>query len=242
LSFVDLGFRILLAEAPPNPEFILTTMAFAAAALTTGTSPEYIAKMTVLASRAFVTDGFPVIVLRERYGLTRVTREDLARHYGDRISAKVEAGATIFEAGNWAAAALWQPPIERSSPVEAESQPEQTSPTLADFLFRSDSAREKHLGKDRPYYYLSLMGRAPGRTEKGAVRAVLEPYISRAKSEGVPIWLEAGTERGRDVYSYFGFETVDMIVSGKGSYNIDGIPVEGGEGVPTWLMMLDASE
>lgn len=130
-----------------NPELINPTMPFAAPAVTTGTSPGYTTKMTSLALHAFVTDVFPVIVLRERYGLTRVTRENLARHYGDRISAKAKAGTTISEAGNWAAAALWQPPIESSSPAEARSWAEQTSPTLADFLFRSDSAREKHLGK-----------------------------------------------------------------------------------------------
>ena len=209
---------------------------------TTGTSIEYIAKMTALASRAFVIDGFPFIVLRERYNLINVTREHLAYHYGDRITAKVKEGATIIEAGNWAAAAVWQPPVHTPPKADTPSKLAQTSLTLEDFISRSDAAREKHIGVNMPYYYLSLMARDPGNRTKGAVRAVLEPFIAEARSEGMPIWLEAGIERARVVYEYFGFRVVDMIVSGRGKYNINGEPEEGGEGVPTWLMMLDASK
>ncbi len=228
--------------APTRAPSFYIQMGSAALPVTTGTSPKYIGKMTALASRAFVTDGFPFIVLRERYNLNHLTRDDLARHYGDRIELKIKQGATIIEAGNWAAAAVWQPPVFTNVDVKPTSKEEYDSPTLADFSCRSDAARKKHLGVNVPYWYLSLMAREPGNTTKGAVRAVLEPFISKAKAEGLPIWLEAGIERARDVYKYFGFRVVDMIVSGRGLYNVEGEPQEGGEGVPTWLMMLDAPE
>jgi hypothetical protein len=44
---------------------------------------------------------------------------------------------------------------------------------------------------------------------------------------------------------YFGFRAVEMFVSGRGVYDGDGNPVDGGPGrgraerMPTWLMMLD---
>jgi hypothetical protein len=86
------------------------------------------------------------------------------------------------------------------------------------------------------------MARDPSCSDKGAVRAVLEPFIARARAEGLPIWLEAGTERARDVYEYSGFRELEMFVSGRGRYDREGNLAEGreAEGVPTWLMMLDA--
>jgi hypothetical protein len=223
-------------------------MAFPLPPTTTDTSSAYIANMTTLASRAFATDGFPAMVLRERHNLTTVTRADLARHYAERINSKIRADAVIIEAGNWAAAAFSEPPKPPSdsaldSPetavakadnevLKAEAANLPRSPVLEDFNAHSKLAKHTHLGPSS-YYYLSLMARDsqdPGRTTKGAVRAVLEPFIARARSEGLPIWLEAGTERARDVYVYFGFKVVDMFVSGRGQYDRQGAPVKGGTG------------
>ena len=74
------------------------------------------------------------------------------------------------------------------------------------------------------------MARDPKRQDKGAVRAIIEPLVERARQERVPVWLEAGNERARDVYEWVGgFRVVGEVWSAKGR--------EEGEGVVTYLMV-----
>lgn len=75
---------------------------------------------------------------------------------------------------------------------------------------------------------------------KGAVRAVIEPYLRKAEEDGLPIWIEAGSARAKDVYGYMGFELLDEMRSGAGTLRSDGYPAVDGEdapGVPTWFMI-----
>ena len=55
--------------------------------------------------------------------------------------------------------------------------------------------------------------------------------MKRAKEEQVPIWLIAGNARARDVYAYFGFRTVRVILSYPRERK------EGDEAVSTWCMV-----
>lgn len=68
------------------------------------------------------------------------------------------------------------------------------------------------------------MARDPLKTSKGAVRAIIEPFVRRAREERVPVWCVAGNEKARDVYAYFGFEVVRVVYSGE-------------EKVRTWCMI-----
>lgn len=109
-----------------------------------------------------------------------------------------------------------------------------------DFLRQIAEVKRKVFPRLQKYWHVSLMARDPTRTEKGVVRAVIEPFVERAKAEGVPLWLEAGSERARDVYGWVGgFRVVGKAVSGKGEYDKTGRRVEAGngEGVTVWLMV-----
>ena len=208
--------------------------------VTTGTSQDYIGRMTALASQAFVTDGFPTVVLRERHGIHTASQADLADHYRKRVETKIRAGAVIVEAGSWAAAGIWEGPIQVEAGTSTKRDDVQEhSRSLAELIAKSDAAKVKYLGVGRKYWYLSLMAREPGNRRKGAVRAVLEPYLRRAKAEGCPVWLGAGIERAKDVYEYLGFRVVEHFVTGIGEYDIDGMPEGNKEGIPTWLMVKD---
>jgi len=59
------------------------------------------------------------------------------------------------------------------------------------------------------------MARDPRRASAGAVTALIEPLVRRARRERVPVWCVAGTERARDVYAFFGFEVVKVVCSGE---------------------------
>lgn len=82
------------------------------------------------------------------------------------------------------------------------------------------------------FWHLCLTSRNPAVQPPvpGAVRAIIEPFVKKWVDElGMPaVWLEAGSARARDVYSYLGFRVVDEIVVGE-----DG----NGNGVKTWCMV-----
>lgn len=65
----------------------------------------------------------------------------------------------------------------------------------------------------------------------GAIRAVVDPYLQRAREDGVPVWLEATSQHAVDVYTHFGFRLVETIRISVGTANLAGDSVENGEGL-----------
>lgn len=142
-----------------------------------------------------------------------------------RIETKVALGSSIVEADKFAAVACWEPPgaVRRDHTMEELQELAKERPIYAAFIRDIEAAKVECLGENPKCWQLSLMARDPLRTSKGAVRAVIEPFVERAKEEEMPIWCVAGNERARDVYAYFGFEVVKV--------------VHLGEDVRTWCMV-----
>lgn len=117
-------------------------------------------------------------------------------------------------------------------------------------------AKKEYLG-NRKYWYLNMIARHPDRKDpgklipiayqykthelsiEGVIRALFEPYIARAKQDGVPIWLEAVTEHSKQVYEHLGFRTVTSLRMGPGKASPDGELQDGGEGIPIYAMILE---
>ncbi|EXJ68930.1 uncharacterized protein A1O5_07862 [Cladophialophora psammophila CBS 110553] len=103
-----------------------------------------------------------------------------------------------------------------------------------------DNTQERQL---RPFYHLSFLARNPAKQRvQGSIKAVMTPFLERAKAEGVPAWLEATTPQAVRLYIHFGFRVVEEIVVGKGSVDALGWPAAGdsAEGVKAWAMIFDA--
>ena len=75
----------------------------------------------------------------------------------------------------------------------------------------------------------------------GVVRALVEPYLQLAQEEGIPVFLEASNAHARDVYTHFGFQTVEEVVVGVGHIDEEGSIVAGGRGVTLYAMMAESS-
>jgi predicted acetyltransferase len=58
---------------------------------------------------------------------------------------------------------------------------------------------------------MSLLARDPERDGKGAVRAIIEELLRKAKEEGVCVWCVAGNEKARGVYDFFGFKECGVV-------------------------------
>ncbi|KAI0853878.1 hypothetical protein F5Y00DRAFT_269238 [Daldinia vernicosa] len=212
--------------------------------VTTGTSERYIQGLASAVSRASATDPLTVMFQGEKLPPGQTTKDvDLAtmqRIVYDsaitRLTAKIAAGGFVVEAGGFAAVACWEPG-RAGDPHRMDVSTAAVSgkrPLFKAFVDRVTELMRVHLypiaervsaGR---YWKLSLMARDPAvEYVPGAVRAVLVPFMERFTSDqneggAMPVWLEAGNERARDIYAHFGFREVGEIITG---------------GVKTWGMI-----
>lgn len=205
--------------------------------ITSSQSPEYQHRLAEVYSRASVNDALNILFQQDKTGdAVPITAELLYQAARARIRAKVEDGASVVEAAGFAAVVCWEPPSAISRYVSDEEINEiaVARPVFAQFLRDIQNVKLRTFGsRDQKSWNMWLLARDPLRKDKGAVRAVIEPYVARARREGVPIWLVAGTERARDVYQYFGFRVVGIVWS----YPKGRVEGDGQKGVPTWCMV-----
>ncbi|PYH80947.1 hypothetical protein BO82DRAFT_336837 [Aspergillus uvarum CBS 121591] len=185
-------------------------------------------------SRSFTTSVLSSFFLRtptSTWPGTQVPYELIIEHFRDAIPEKVRLGAVLAEADNFAAVALWFPPsgTEHGDDDEANAR-------IHRYSLQVQEVKNRWL-QGRPYWYLNLIGRDPGRTEKGVVRALIDPYLRKAQESRVPVWLEAVDEHSRDVYAHLGFRVVEEIRVGVGEFNPRGEFEAGGTGIPLYAMM-----
>ncbi|KIW72452.1 hypothetical protein PV04_00643 [Phialophora macrospora] len=231
----------------PAPTSTSTAISF-----TLSQSPEYSHRLAEIVSRATVTDPLDIIFQQEKTGpSTPVTPALLYLGAKRRVDAKIAAGAFVVEACNFAAVACWEPPASNPAPLSEEQlrEVERETPVFGRFLRHVQAAETACFGAaaatsppspfHQPHWKLSLMARDPLRKDKGAVRAVIEPFVARAKAERLPLWLVAANARARDVYAYFGFRVVSVVWSYP--YGRDGdvrSDRDGGiDGIPSWCMV-----
>lgn len=209
---------------------------------TIGTSPEYQHRIAEISARAVLHDPLNILFQREKTGMAvPVTTSQLYEACITRTKTKVAAGSFIAEAAGFAAVACWEPP-ESIGPDRTEETIEDISrerPIFAKFLKEYEETRREVFEGSRKFWVLSLMARDPDRADKGAVRAVIEPFVARARRNGVPLWLVAGNERARDVYGYFGFRVVKVMrnVPTVGMKEEGALSEKDMEGVRSWCMV-----
>ena len=185
---------------------------------------------------ACATDPFSLLLNREKHNLPSTLPIPFAKTHAGiiaRITTKLSAGAIVVEAGNYAAIACWAPPAVNLAMEVSDgdlSFPEMAGRPLFRGCLRTwAKERRRVLPVGTRYWYVTLMARHPDKPSvKGAVRAVLEVGLKWADEEQVPVWLEAGNERARDVYAAFGFESTSVARFGG---------EEGKSGVPIWSMV-----
>jgi hypothetical protein len=171
-----------------------------------------------------------------------LTPQHIHAGYSLRTTRKLASGASIIESANWAAFAIWDPPGSNLTGPPLSPSERLSRPIFANFIDTITAAKLRYMGPDQKFWHLSMMARDPSVQPpvKGAVRAVIEPYLQRAKEDGLPVWLEAASARTRDVYAYLGFETLEQANIGEGTNRADGYPAVDGEdapGVPIWFMI-----
>ena len=234
--------------------------------LTVGTTEPYITRLATLASHSYTRDPLTTLFTSERFNLplrptpispsptqqpppvspeaAAALQPHILTAFLSRLHSKLPLGAFILEANDFAAAVCWEPPaciLAQGANYAYSPEILAERPLFARFLEEDTKVKRSVIGEGEGYWHVSMMARDFGRGEKvpGLVRAVLEPGLEAARRGGEKVWLEASTERSRDVYAHAGFEVAGVFWSGVGLVDRFGGLMEGGEGMPTWGMVFD---
>ncbi|KAF2168866.1 hypothetical protein M409DRAFT_20879, partial [Zasmidium cellare ATCC 36951] len=125
--------------------------------------------------------------------------------------------AGIFQqAASWSCIAVWLPPGSRLDgpltilragfiPCILKLGLGGAKRMLMDFQAQADALKKRHLKGVKRFYYLFFIGTEEAAREQGLAGRVIGLWQERAGREGLPIWLEATTERSKRVYERCGF-------------------------------------
>ena len=106
-------------------------------------------------------------------------------------------------------AAVWAPPgaeNDEDLPTVLGDSVEEYAPRLFEVLGLMEA---KH--PVEPLYYLFLLGTRPGWQGRGLGSSLMAPVLEACDRGGVPAFLEATSERNKQLYLRYGFEVTDEI-------------------------------
>ncbi|MGH2924499.1 MAG: GNAT family N-acetyltransferase [Solirubrobacterales bacterium] len=118
----------------------------------------------------------------------------------------------VWVSGDYFAASVWIPPngIEITEEEEARVEPmlnELVGPRAVDLLELLERFEASH-PRDRPHYYLSLLGIHPDHRGRGLGMGLLAENLAVIDAEGVPAYLESSNPDNNRRYQRLGFEQV----------------------------------
>ena len=128
-----------------------------------------------------------------------------------RFAGKAFEDGTAYSVGPHHGVALWlRPGVDPDNAgmeeVMQRAVPEQDQERIFGFLSQMD---EYH--PDEPLWYLPVLGVDPTHQGQGLGSALLAHALSEVDKEGKAAYLEASSERNRDLYARHGFEVIGTI-------------------------------
>ena len=130
----------------------------------------------------------------------------------------------VWISGDYAAASVWIPPDGTELTDEEEGQVEgllrdligPRAPAVIDLLERFDSSHPR----DRPHYYLSLLGVHPDHRGEGLGMALLAENLERLDAEGTPSYLESSNPGNNQRYERLGYQQVGEFTTPDGERTV----------------------
>jgi GNAT superfamily N-acetyltransferase len=122
------------------------------------------------------------------------------------------------------AAAVWIPPggTELTAREEDELEPflrrliGERAPAVLELLERFEAAHPR----DRPHYYLSLLGTHPDHRGRGLGMALLAENLELIDAEGMPAYLESTNPSNEARYERVGFRKVGAFSTPDGAHTV----------------------
>lgn len=218
--------------------------------VTTSTSHDYAHRFALATSSANAKDPFTLMLLAEvetSEALLELTEQGVSDKLYARALQRLRLAlgkhprTFIVEAADFSAVACWEACRVEDGMTEQQihdmiAHPKDGSPLrphFADFVRKIEAVRSTQLyplcrqndpAEDKPdFWHLTMMARDPTVPYvQGAVRAIMAPFLEQFLHEDkVPVWLEAGSSRVREIYRHFGFRDVEdgeIVVNGISTF------------------------
>ncbi len=137
----------------------------------------------------------------------------------------------VFVAGDRAAASVWIPPGGRELTAQEEQRVKPLleelagahAPAVIELLARFDAVHPR----DRPHYYLSLLGTHPQHRGRGLGMALLAENLAAIDAEGMPAYLESSNPDNVPRYERLGFERIGELSTPDGRHTVAAMWREG---------------
>jgi GNAT superfamily N-acetyltransferase len=165
---------------------------------------ESLATLSETLALAFYDD--PVVMWVMADGSRR--REILPEFFG-AVADSYSSHDEIWDVEEGVSAAIWAPP----SAEDDEALGERIGGIASEYADRTFEVmglmEEKH--PLEPHYYLFFLGTRPGWQGRGLGSALMRPVLETCDRDGVPAYLEATSERNKQLYLRHAFEVTDEI-------------------------------
>lgn len=130
----------------------------------------------------------------------------------------------VWVAGEHSAATVWIPPGESELTEEEEERvgplieelAGERAPEVMELIQRFDDSHPR----ERPHYYLSLLGTHPDRRGQGLGMALLADNLARIDAEGMPAYLESSNPENDARYARLGFERIGEFSTPDASHTV----------------------
>jgi GNAT superfamily N-acetyltransferase len=130
----------------------------------------------------------------------------------------------VWIAGDRAAASVWIPPGGTEVTEEEEAQiPELLESLLGDraqVVLELLERFEVSHPRERPHYYLSLLGTHPSQRGRGLGMALLADNLARIDEEGMPAYLESSNPANDARYAALGFVRVGSFTTPDEAHSV----------------------
>ncbi len=135
-------------------------------------------------------------------------REILPEFFG-AVAQSYSSHDELWDVEEGVSAAIWAPP----GAEDDEALGDQIGAIAAEYAERTFEVmglmEEKH--PIEPHYYLFFLGTRPEWQGRGVGSALMKPVLETCDRDGVPAYLEATSERNKQLYLRHGFEVTDEI-------------------------------
>ena len=136
-------------------------------------------------------------------------RRQLLPGFFGAVAESYLASDEIYAVDEGVSAAVWAPPGAEDD-EELPAALGEVVEEYAERLFEIFGLMEqKHPAE--PHYYLFLLGTRPGWQGRGLGSSLMAPVLETCDRDGVPAYLEATSERNKQLYLRHGFEVTDEI-------------------------------
>jgi GNAT superfamily N-acetyltransferase len=172
-------------------------------------------RLTALLTGAFTTDPL--------WSWAFPNPEDLAVWWRLLIGSALRY-SWVWIAGDYAAASVWIPPggVELTEEEEQRIEPlfgdliGRRTPDVIELVERFGASHPR----ERPHYYLSLLGTHPDHRGEGLGIQLLAENLERIDAEGVPAYLESSNPANDERYGRLGFRPVGEFTTPGGEHTV----------------------